>query len=166
MNEMTRKIRMSKVAVKTLARIFPRMTITYGNHDLRAFKAVKEKGITSEMMRPLAELFNCPKTYNFLYEYVQDNVIYFHGDGYSGMKGALEAAMKKRMSAVIGHLHAFAGVHYHSNGHTRIFGMNVGCLIDDKSPAFTYATNSKDKGILGAGVVLEGGESAYFVPMS
>lgn len=158
------EIAFAKVAVKQLSSIFPRMKICYGNHDLRAFKAVKEKGITSEMLKPISDLFACPKEWEFGYEFLKDGVIYFHGDGYSGIKGALDAAMKKRSSVVIGHLHSFGGVHYHNNGYNRIFGLNSGCLIDDKMPAFSYASTAKDRPTLGCGVVVEGRE-AYFVPI-
>lgn len=162
---MDQEIKMGKVAVKVLSKIFPRMQITFGNHDLRAVKAVKEKGITSEMLRPIGDLFECPKGWEFGYEFQEDGVIYKHGDGYSGQKGALECAMKHRMSSVIGHLHSYGGVHYHNNGYDRIFGLNVGCLINDKAPAFKYSINAKDKSTLGCGVVIEGGKEAYFVPM-
>lgn len=161
---MKEEIRLSREAVKTLAKIFPKMKVCFGNHDLRAFKAVKEKGITAEMMRPIADLFECPKDWEFDYEFLIDGVLYFHGDGYSGLKGAMDAAMKRRSSVVIGHLHAYGGVSYHNNGGSQIFGLNVGCLIDSSLPAFNYAKTLKDKPTLGCGVVVSQSE-AYFIPM-
>jgi len=162
---MKEEIEMGRVNVKSLGSLFPRMDICYGNHDLRAYKAVKEKGIIAEMLYSLSELYRCPPGWRFDYEFRHEGVSYFHGDGYSGQKGALEAAMKRRGSVVIGHLHSFGGIHYHNNGQNQIFGLNVGCLIDASLPAFNYAATAKDKPTLGCGVVIEGGQSAYFVPM-
>lgn len=161
---MSEELEMNKVCVKVLSKMFPKMSVCYGNHDLRAYKAVKEKGITSDMLKPIGELFGCPKDWIFDYEFNIDGVLYFHGDGYSGLRGAMDAAMKRRNSVVIGHLHSFGGVLYHNNGYNTIFGMNAGCLIDDKQPAFAYGMNSKDKATLGCGVVIEGKE-AHFIPM-
>lgn len=161
---MADEIKTDKINVKTLASIFPEMRICYGNHDLRAQKAVKEKGITGEMLKSLHELFECPVGWKFDYEFIDDGVIYFHGDGYSGQRGAMDAAMKRRSSVAIGHLHSFGGVSYHNNGKDMVFGLNTGCLINDKLPAFAYGINSKDKATIGCGVVVEG-KSGYFVPM-
>ena len=158
------EISKARIAVKTLSSIFPKVRICYGNHDLRAFKSAKEKGISPEMLRTIGELYHCPDTWEFNYEYIIDGVKIFHGDGYSGLKGAMDAATKNRMSVAIGHLHSFGGVNYHHNGYNRIFGMNVGCLIDVKAPAFAYAQTSKDKPTIGCGVIVEGKE-AYFIPL-
>lgn len=160
------EIAMARVAVKILSRIFKDVKTVYGNHDLRGFKAAKEKGITQEMMKSIPELFECPKTWEFGDEYLIDGkVILFHGDGYSGVKGAIDAASKRRSSVAIGHLHSYGGVLYHDNGYNRIFGLNTGCLIDDSLPAFNYAKTSKDKPTLGCGVIIDGGNEGYFIPL-
>lgn len=158
------EIRRAKLLVRELARAFPTMKLCYGNHDLRYWKVAKTVGIPTDVIRNPNEIFDCPKTWTWAREYVIDGVLYFHGDGYSGPQGALNAAINRRMSTVIGHIHSFGGVLYQNNGHSRIFGLNTGCLIDQDSPAFRYAETSKNKATLGCGIILEGVE-AHFVPM-
>ena len=45
-----------------------------------------------------------------------------------------------------------------------VFGLNVGCGIDDEAYAFVYGKHSRNRVTLGCGVVF-GPEQAIFVPM-
>lgn len=157
------EIRLGRRFVDRLARAFPEMCVTPGNHDARGFKQAKEKGIPEMMLRPIWEVFNCP---NWSWEprIVRNGVYYFHGDGYSGPNGTMKAAMTNRMSTVMGHLHPHGGVQYQNNGNSVIFALNAGCLIDTKSLAFRYGSTSQNKPTLGCGVVLNRKE-AHFIPL-
>lgn len=158
------EIKRATIFVSELYKVFPKMQIVYGNHDLRIYKVGKLVGIPAAAIRSPGELFNCPKTWLWDKECRIDDVIYFHGDGYSGPQGALNAAITRRSSVSIGHIHSFGGVLYQNNGYNRVFGLNTGCLIDQASPAFRYAETSKNKATIGCGVIIEGVE-AHFIPM-
>lgn len=160
----TEELERARIFVKELALAFPKMKIAYGNHDMRIVKVGKLLGIPAEAIKSPADLFECPKSWVWGKEHSVDEVIYFHGDGYSGSQGALNAAINKRSSVVIGHIHSFGGVLYQNNGYNKVFGLNTGCLIDQNSPAFRYAETSKNKATIGCGVVIEGVE-AHFIPM-
>ena len=97
-------------------------------------------------------------------EFIIDGVLYKHGESCAGVNGALNAALRERMSVCIGHLHALAGVKYSANKRDIIFGANVGCGIDIKAYAFAYGKLSKDRPILGCTVVFNSGH-AEFIPM-
>ena len=67
----------------------------------------------------------------------------------------------------MGHSHSFAGVCYMASRNDMIFGMNVGCGIDNVDAyAFAYGTHFPKKPTrISCGIVLDGGETAVVVPM-
>ncbi len=53
------------------------------------------------------------------------------------------------MNTVQGHYHTKFSIGYYSNPDALIWGMQVGCLIHQKSMAFDYAKNFKSRFIVG-----------------
>ncbi len=95
---------------------------------------------------------------------VIDDVIYTHGDsGRGGQDAALAQARDNFQSTVIGHWHAQAGVRWWANRNRRVFGMAVGCGIDNSALQFAYGRAMSAKPLLGCGVVLHG-ERAVWEP--
>ena len=68
------------------------------------------------------------------------------------------------MNLVMGHLHSNAGISIVSTHGQRIWGMNVGCLIDNEAYAFAYNKYTRQKPVLGVGVVVDGGLTPIFIP--
>ena len=68
----------------------------------------------------------------------------------------LKVSQTMGMSAVQGHYHTKFVISWWANPDNLFFGMNVGCLINQKSMAFAYAKNFKTRFILGCGVILNG----------
>ena len=66
-------------------------------------------------------------------------------------------------STVTGHFHTELSAFYHVGSNTRVFGLAVGCGVDDSSYAMHYAKGGK-KSAIGCGVVLDG-VTAIAVPM-
>lgn len=135
---------------------FPEMKLCQSNHTDRIFKRAMKAGIPIKYMRDFAEVIEAPDKWKWAEEWVIDGVRYFHGCGYSGTMGALNAAKDSLKPCVIGHLHSDAGLLFWSNGKEDLFGMNVGCGINQKAYAFKYAKHSRKKAILSCGVVLDG----------
>jgi len=121
-------------------------------------------GIPKAFIREYREFMQAPKDWVWRDWWEIDGVMYFHGEGFSGQAGALKCANQNRKSSVIGHLHSFGGVQWSASMNDLIFGMNVGCLIDEKAYSFRYAKNIMHKPTLGCGVVKDG-TLAAFVPM-
>lgn len=159
------EIRAAIKFLKELYCLFPRVQVCNSNHTSRPFKMAKEVGIPSYFIRKTSEFLEAPKGWTWQDELIIDNVLYFHGEGFSGQSGAINAACIKRMNTVIGHLHSFGGAMYHSNGYNTIFGLNVGCLIDVEAYAFRYGKPLKNKPTIGVGIVIEG-EQADFIPLT
>ena len=60
------------------------------------------------------------------------------------------------MSAVQGHYHTKFNLQYWANPDDLYWGMNVGCLINQKSMAFSYARNFNTRFVLGCGIIING----------
>lgn len=143
---------------------FPDMIVLESNHGVRPFKTAFRAGIPSAYMKSYQEFTEAPKGWEWFHRYMIDGVLYFHGEPFSGKDAAMNAAQKNRSSCVIGHVHAFGGVQYHKSHKDEIFGLNVGCGIDDTAYPFKYAQNNAARPTLGCGVIIDGRE-AFFVPM-
>jgi len=141
---------------------FPKAYVCRGNHDDRIMRLAESVGIPETFLRPLSELYQTPG-WVWDWDFVIDDIYFFHGEGCSGVHPAFNAAKKMLMSTVMGHVHAAAGVKWLSNPKKRIFSMDVSTGIDDKQMAFAYGKHAKQRSMLGAGVIVDG--IPYYEPM-
>jgi hypothetical protein len=143
-------------------KLWPKATVSIGNHDERHFRRARKEGIPDLYLRTFADVWGTPKwDWQLFHKY--DGVRYQHGTGSSGKDAAVNQAMQRRSSVVQGHTHCWAGVKYHTNDDSIIFGMNVGCGIDVGSYAAAYAKDFANRPTLGCGVVEDG--TGFFIPM-
>lgn len=149
--------------LEPLKKLFPKMYICWGNHDLRIFQKAGEAGIDASLLKSYNEMLGMPKGWKINDCWIFDNVVYEHGIGRSGSQGAIAAAKANMQSTVIGHLHSHAGILYYGNKQRLLFGFNVGALIDDRKYAFEYGRFSASKSVLGCGLVIDG--TPVFIPM-
>lgn len=142
--------------------VFPKATVSIGNHDQRHFRKAKKAGIPERFMQPYAEVWGTPK-WQWKMSHEFDGVTFLHGTGSSGKDAAINRAIQTRRSIIMGHCHSYAGVKHHTNDHDRIFGMNVGCGIDISAYAFNYGKDFPVRPVLGCGVLVDG--APYFEAM-
>ena len=152
----------AEIEVARWYRTFSKATVSVGNHDERVFRVAKKAGLPERFVKDYAEVWDTPG-WDWQFQHFYDEVLYEHGTGSSGKDAALNRAVQKRISLVMGHVHSYAGVKYHANERSRIFGMNVGCGIDVDSYAAAYGKNFPIRPVLGCGVVIDG--TPYFEPM-
>jgi hypothetical protein len=150
--------------VKRLAKLFPCVKVCKSNHSMRAAKKLGRAGIPAAFLRSLGEVLGTPKTWHWADRWIVDGNLFMHGEGFTGMNAALTAARTLRRSCIIGHIHAWAGIQYHTNPDNRIFGMNAGCLIDPTAIAFDYGKHFANKPCLGTGYIIDG--VPHWKPMS
>lgn len=151
--------------IKIYTTLFPKVDYILGNHDLRLWNQAASVGIGRRFLKELQEILGLPEGWicrNEEYEY--NDVLFLHGINCTGKNGALNKALTERMSVVIGHSHAHGGVQYAANGRNKVFGLNVGCGVNEKAYAFTYGRHSKYKATIGCGIIFDS-ENAIFVPM-
>jgi hypothetical protein len=155
-----------KLAIRRLKKWykeFPDVSVCMSNHTQRVYRSAFHAGIPEEYLRPVNDWLMAPPGWKWADSFEIDGVRYEHGDAQGGMYAARNLAVRNRRATVIGHHHSHGGVFYVANDDEMIFGMNVGCLVDQKSLAFKYAKNAAFKPTLGCGVVMKG--VPYFVPM-
>ena len=154
----------ARADIDKLTARFPKATMLMGNHDANPYRWCMEVGIPEEFMRSPKDLWGLPEGWDVIPRFghhVIDGVQYRHGD--SGRASAILNAKEEFMSVVQGHLHAKGGVTFYANKFKRIFGMQVGCLVDDTTLAQEYGKKYNSKSILGCGVVIDG-LYPYFEP--
>lgn len=168
-------------SLKTLYKIFPKVYVCESNHTLRPWKKAKAAGIPERMVKSYRDVLQAPDDWVWAHAHAFDNdvwraitagynekfssdaIVFMHGDGYSGKGAATDAAEKNRANTVMGHTHSYPGLSYCGNQFGAIWGLNVGCLIDVQSPAFSYAKRNKNFPVIGTGVLIEG--KPVFVPL-
>lgn len=134
---------------------FPEAEVCIGNHDRRIVRLAASVNIPARFVRDYADVWQTPK-WNWVEESIIDDVHYSHGEGCGGLHPAYCQMQKMLMSAVIGHVHTAGGVSWLANPQKRIFGMDTGCGIDERSLAFAYGKHFKRRAIISAGVVIDG----------
>lgn len=167
----TGEIAVAREKLKEWAQIFPEMKLAISNHGLRWVKKATAAEIPSQILRSYEQIFDMPKRWKWQYEWLFNKLKYpfrmIHGMEYAGKDGARNAAMDAKISTVIGHIHCHAGVsHMKMLGMPqRIFGFNVGSLIDVEQYAFEYEKRNRAKPCLGAGVILDSGKTPVWMPL-
>jgi predicted phosphodiesterase len=140
--------------VKRWKKSFPSMLVCEGNHDARVFRKAASAQIPQRFIKGYNDLWETK--WDWRPDHKIDGVYYFHGTGCSGQHPATTTMQKMLMSTVMGHVHRAGGIDWRANPERRIFGMSVGCGVNDQHVAFKYGEHLKVRSILSAGVVLDG----------
>lgn len=140
-------------------KVFPKATVIIGNHDRLVYRKAFSGGVSKRWIKEYKEVLKVPN-----WEFVESldlfDVNINHGEG-----GTARAKMKKELQSQIqGHLHSELYVDFIVGKNFRIFGMQVGCGIDNKSYAMAYGKHFK-KPAIGCGVLLNRGTLPIVVPM-
>lgn len=158
------ELEMAVERLQTWYKAYPEAYVTEGNHDLIIKRKAFDAGVPQKWIKPFNEVLGTPNwKYGEKFEF--DGVIYTHGTGSSGDNAAFKRALYNRKSVVQGHLHSFASVQYTASEGDKIFGMIVGCGVDQQSYSFAYAKTYPRKFIISCGVVLDKGKTAFPVLM-
>jgi hypothetical protein len=142
-----------EIAIKRLGKwykAFPDADVTTGNHDRLIMRKAQTSAIPTKWIKAYKEVLEVPK-WNFTDRVVYDNVQYIHGEGGT----ASTKCRADMMSTVQGHLHTQCYTQWFVGQNFKIFGMQVGCGIDNDAYAMAYAKRGK-KPAIGCGVVVGG----------
>ena len=146
----------SKEYVKELESIFPVVTEVDSNHSSMVYRRALKYGMSREFLKDYGDFLGTKH-----WDWVDDLTLtmgnkqrcfFTHGRS----ADILKVSQTMGMSAVQGHYHTKFLISWWANPDNLFFGMNVGCLINQKSLAFAYAKNFKTRFILGCAVVLDG----------
>lgn len=141
--------------LKSIAKIFPKMTIVESNHGSMVLRKALANGLPQRVFKSYREILGVPKTWKWVFDLVVDTPmgpVYFH---HSRGK-AIKTAQTYGMSHVCGHHHETFDIQYFSTPHKLCFGMTVGCLVDKNSLALAYNKTNLKRPIIGVGVIIDG----------
>ena len=140
-------------------KVFPKASVIIGNHDRLVYRKAFTGGVSKRWIKEYKEVLRVPN-WDFVESLDLFDVNINHGEG-----GTARAKMKKELQSQIqGHLHSDLYVDFIVGKNFRIFGMQVGCGIDNKSYAMAYGKHFK-KPAIGCGVLLNKGTLPIVIPM-
>lgn len=139
--------------------VFPKASVIIGNHDRLVYRKAFSGGVAKRWIKDFKDVLKVAN-----WEFVESIDIFDvninHGEG-----GTARTKMKKELQSQIqGHLHSDFYIEYIVGKNFRIFGMQVGCGVDNKSYAMAYGRNFK-KPAIGCGVLLNRGTLPIIIPM-
>ena len=145
------ELRLAKQQIQQWYKVFPVAEICIGNHDLIPLRKAFNAGLSKQWIKPIGEILDTP---NWIYEeeFYIDEVLYTHG---------IARKANKRMhadliSVVQGHYHSESYIEFSVGKFKKMFAMQIGCGVDDRSYAMAYGRHF-DKMHINCGVVLENG---------
>ena len=126
--------------------------ISMHTHDPDLYSAGDELKVARKHIRELESIY--PKMIEV--ESNHSSLVYRRALKFGRSADVLKVSQTMGMSAVQGHYHTKFLISWWANPDNLFFGMNVGCLINQKSLAFHYAKNFKTRFILGCGIIIDG----------
>jgi len=146
----------AKEYVKELESVFPKLTEVDSNHSSMIYRRALKHGLPRAYLKDYGDFLETKK-----WKWVDDLTLtmsngqrcfFTHGRS----ADILKVSQTMGMSAVQGHYHTKFVISWWANPDNLFFGMNVGCLIDQKSMAFNYAKNFRTRFIIGCGIIIDG----------
>ena len=151
------ELKNSRVYVRELEKIFPRMTLVHSNHSSLVYRRALKYGLPKDYLKSYNEFLGVGNGWQWVDDLtitLSDGSRCFFTHGISA--DVLKVAAQYGMNTVQGHFHTKFSIGYFSNPEALIWGMQVGCLINQKSMAFDYAKNFKSRFIVGCGMIING----------
>ncbi len=163
------ELELARKIIKEWAKAFPLLHMCHSNHASRYYRKAAGGELPTQVLRSYKELFRYPSGWDVeecFVPNVKKPFMVCHGEEFSGINAARSHALAYGISVAHGHSHSSAGVQYINTKTQDLWGMNVGCLIDDEQYCFAYAKHARNKVSLGVGVVLDSGRFPFFVPLN
>lgn len=153
------ELEISEPYIKELESMFPVMDLAESNHGSLHLRKAMTHGIPRRYIRSYNEILGVGPGWKWHNDLVLDmsewdvpDVYVHHGK----TKRAILTSKAMSMSHVCGHYHESFGIEYWANPKGLYYGMNIGCLIDDKKLAFAYNKINPHRPIIGTGLIIEG----------
>jgi len=123
--------------------------ITLGNHDRIPIRQAATLGLPGFMVRSFKELFQLDD-WEICTSKTIDGTEYRHGEKCTS---TLLTAQRIRKNLVCGHSHSKADIQTHANCDSLIWGMHIGCGVDDKKLAFAYGKDEVHKSVISCATI-------------
>ena len=135
--------------------LFPKVDVIESNHGSLWYRKAKTHGIPREAIKTYEEIL---KTKNWKWHFELTVTLpngqpcYFH---HGRSANCLVASQHRGMPCVQGHYHEKFNIQYWGTTERLNWGMNVGCLVDDKTLAFEYNNSNLKRPVIGTGMIID-----------
>ena len=138
--------------IKKLECVFPDVELVNSNHGSMVYRKGKVNGMPRHVLKPYREVLGVDWTWSDSITDLELNLFVIHGS----KKNSETYSKQLGMNVVQGHYHEDLRLGFNNNPGGLIWGMNIGCLIDDESYAFAYNKVNPSKPALGTGIIING----------
>ena len=143
--------------IEDLEQMFPTMDLVDSNHGSMIYRKAKHHGLPRHYIKPYNEVLKVGPGWQWHDEMTIElpdgqKVYICHGKTVK----AVRTSQLMGMSHVCGHYHESFGVEYWANPNGLFWGINSGCLIDNRSLAFAYNKINPKRPIIGTSLVIDG----------
>jgi hypothetical protein len=151
------ELKMALPVIKQIEQMFPVMDILDSNHGSLAYRKAKTAGIPKHYLKSYADVLQVGEGWKWHFDMVIDlptgQKCYLHHGKSSNITKTSQAMS---MCSVAGHYHNTFKIEYWANPIGLYWGMQAGCLIDDKSFAFNYNNVNLHRPLIGTGLIING----------
>jgi len=146
----------ARFSLKPIYKLFPVAEVLESNHGSLVIRKAVANGMSREFFKSPGEILGAPKGWSWHFEIMatlpNGSECYFHHS-----KGVNSKKNSQAMgcSFVQGHHHEEFSIQYWGNPNALLFGMTVGCLVDNKSLALAYNKNNLKRPVIGLGVIID-----------
>ena len=145
------ELRLAKNQIQKWYKAFPVAKVCLGNHDLIPQRKIFNAGVSKVWLKNIGDILDTPN-WEYAEEFLIDDVLYTHGTG----RKADIRMQQDLISVVQGHYHSESYIKYSVGKRSKLFALQVGCGVNDKSFAMAYGKYFA-KNHINCGVVLNGG---------
>ena len=150
------ELRASLPVIQKLYKMFPKMDILESNHGSLVWRKAKTNGIPRHYIKSYNDVLEVGDGWKWHHdltiELPNGNKCYFH---HGKSSDVLKLSQQMGMNAVQGHYHNDFSAKYWANPNGLYWGFQIGCLIDDKSYAFSYNNVNIKRPIVGTGLIID-----------
>lgn len=145
----------AKKVILPWIRAFPKARVCIGNHDSLIDRKAFTHGIPAQAIVSISRLLGT-KSWDWKQEHIMPcgnhHVVFRHSWGPN-----IEMAMMRNGNSVVaGHWHSKSSIVYAQTSFRRMFGMQLGCLIDLEHSAFNYNKRDIRRPLLNVGKIVDG----------
>lgn len=149
------ELRKSLPLIAELKKLFPVMDILESNHGSLLYRKAKHHGIPRQYLKSYNEVLGVDDNWKWWFDMTitlpNGNKCYLHHGKSSNIT---KTSQTMGMCSVAGHYHETFKIEYWGNPSGLYWGMQCGCLIDDKSYAFNYNNVNLKRPIIGTGLIV------------
>lgn len=151
-------------ALKPIYALFPVAEVLESNHGSLVLRKAMANGLPRSYIRAPGDILRAPKGWTWHFDITLKLPTgfdcYFH---HSKGANAKKNSQAMGSSFVMGHHHETMDISYWGNPNALLFGMTVGCLVDDTALAMAYNKNNLKRPVVGCGVIIDG--IPHLIPM-